>query len=141
MVAARLASVSAAVTQQHAAVSASTLWALSLSVLAGALGQLMLKAGSSRRASVEPNVGTAAMLLYTLRDGGTLLGLLLYIIAVVLWIAVLSRMEVSLAYPLAAVGYAINALAARLWLGERVSMRRLAGIGIIILGVAIVASS
>jgi multidrug transporter EmrE-like cation transporter len=53
----------------------------------------------------------------------------------------LSRVEVSIAYPMLSIGYVVNALAA-LWLfGEAVSVTRMAGIGIIIVGVYVVARS
>jgi len=53
----------------------------------------------------------------------------------------LSRVEVSIAYPLLSVGYVVNALAASYLFGEAVTPLRLAGIAIIILGVFIVARS
>jgi multidrug transporter EmrE-like cation transporter len=53
----------------------------------------------------------------------------------------LSRVEVSIAYPLLSVGYVVNALAAWYLFGEAVTMMRIVGIGVIILGVFIVARS
>ena len=53
----------------------------------------------------------------------------------------LSRVEVSIAYPMLSIGYVVNALAAYYLLGESVTPARLLGIGIIILGVFIVARS
>jgi multidrug transporter EmrE-like cation transporter len=53
----------------------------------------------------------------------------------------LSRVEVSIAYPMLSVGYLLNAVAAWYLFGEAVSVTRLVGIGIIIIGVYIVARS
>ena len=52
-----------------------------------------------------------------------------------------SRVEVSIAYPMLSIGYVANAIAAWYFFGEDVSVMRLAGIGVIIIGVYIVARS
>ena len=53
----------------------------------------------------------------------------------------LSRVEVSIAYPMLSVGYVLNAIAAWYLFGEAVTPMRLVGIGVIILGVFIIARS
>ena len=68
-------------------------------------------------------------------------GLACYVLSVIVWIMALSRVEVSIAYPMLSIGYVVNALAAWYLFGEAVSLTRLAGIGIIIVGVYIVARS
>ena len=64
-----------------------------------------------------------------------------YVISVVVWILALSRVEVSIAYPMLSVGYVINALAAWYLFGEAVTPMRMLGIGVIIVGVYMVARS
>ena len=68
-------------------------------------------------------------------------GLGCYVISVVVWIMALSRVEVSIAYPMLSVGYVLNAAAAWYLFGEAVTTVRMVGIGVIILGVFIVARS
>ena len=68
-------------------------------------------------------------------------GLACYAISVVVWILALSRVEVSVAYPMLSIGYVVNAVAAYLLFGEAVTLQRLVGIGIIVVGVYIVARS
>jgi multidrug transporter EmrE-like cation transporter len=68
-------------------------------------------------------------------------GIACYVVSVVVWILALSRVEVSIAYPLLSLGYVINAIAAWYWLGESVTPLRLLGIGIIVLGCFVVARS
>jgi len=63
------------------------------------------------------------------------------VVSVVVWIVALSRVPVSIAYPMLSIGYVVNALAAWYLLGEAVTPMRLAGIGIIVFGVFIVARS
>ena len=64
-----------------------------------------------------------------------------YALSIVIWLLALSRMPVSIAYPMLSIGYIVNAIAARLWLGEDLGAARLAGIAIIIVGVFVLAQS
>jgi multidrug transporter EmrE-like cation transporter len=111
-------------------------------VLLNAAAQLLLKAGTN-------SVGTFAFSLENALPVGWRLatephivgGLACYVVSVVVWIMALSRVEVSIAYPMLSVGYVVNAVAAWYLFGEAVSATRLMGIGIIIVGVYIVARS
>jgi len=100
-------------------------------VLLNAAAQLLLKAGTNAmplglRLTIEPHI---------------LAGLACYVVSVVVWIVALSRVPVSIAYPMLSIGYVVNAIAAWYLLGEAVTPMRLVGIGIIVLGVFIVARS
>jgi multidrug transporter EmrE-like cation transporter len=68
-------------------------------------------------------------------------GLACYAISVVVWVVALSRVPVSIAYPMLSIGYVVNAIAAWQLLGESLPPLRLAGVGVIILGVFMVARS
>jgi multidrug transporter EmrE-like cation transporter len=57
------------------------------------------------------------------------------------WVVALSRVDVSLAYPILSIGYVVNALVAMFFLGETVGLMRWAGITVILLGVGLVAQS
>jgi len=111
-------------------------------VLLNAGAQLLLKAGTNA-------VGVFAFSSDNLVPVGWKLatephivgGLGCYVLSVIVWILALSRVEVSIAYPMLSIGYAVNALAAWYLFGEAVTLTRLAGIGIIIVGVYIVARS
>ena len=58
-----------------------------------------------------------------------------------LWILALAKTPVSIAYPMVSLGFALNALLAWWLLGEAVTAMRMAGIGVIIVGVFLVARS
>jgi multidrug transporter EmrE-like cation transporter len=53
----------------------------------------------------------------------------------------LSRVEVSIAYPMLSIGYVLNAVAAWYLFGESLTAQKLVGIAFIILGVFLVARS
>ncbi|MDI6745825.1 MAG: SMR family transporter, partial [Rhodocyclaceae bacterium] len=64
-----------------------------------------------------------------------------YAISLIIWIMALSRVPVSIAYPMLSIGYLINALAAWALLNEPLGAQKLLGIGFIILGVWLIARS
>ncbi len=113
-----------------------------LGVLLNAAAQLLLKAGTNAIGhftfSTE-NILPIGMKIAS--EPHILGGLACYVISVVVWIMALSRVEVSIAYPMLSIGYLVNAIAAWYLFGEAVTIMRMTGIGIIIIGVYIVARS
>jgi len=111
-------------------------------VLLNAAAQLLLKAGTNvlgvisltrenwleqaTRMAVQPHF---------------IAGAACYGVSLVVWIIGLSRVPVSIAYPMLSLGYVINAIAAHYLLGESVTLARWLGIGFIVLGVWLVARS
>lgn len=65
-------------------------------------------------------------------------GLFCYVVSVIVWLMVLSRVEVSYAYPLLSVGYIVTAIAGYYLFGEALTLTRVLGIFVIILGVYLV---
>jgi multidrug transporter EmrE-like cation transporter len=113
-----------------------------LGVLLNAIAQLLLKAGTNAVGLFEFSAANALPVGFKLGTEPHILGgIACYVVSVVVWIMALSRVEVSVAYPMLSIGYVLNALAAWYWLGEAVTPLRLVGIGIIIVGVYVVARS
>ena len=118
-------------------------WVLS-GVLLNAAAQLLLKAGARSVGEISMSDGSAA--LWRSATGlalhpGILGGLACYAISVVVWIVALSRVEVSIAYPMLSIGYVVNAALAWWLFGEQVNPQRWLGIAVIIIGVVLVARS
>ncbi|MBN2125963.1 MAG: EamA family transporter [Deltaproteobacteria bacterium] len=65
-------------------------------------------------------------------------GLACYAVSVVVWLMVLSRVEVSYAYPLLSVGYIVTAFAGRSLFGENLGPVRWIGILVLCAGVYLV---
>jgi multidrug transporter EmrE-like cation transporter len=111
-------------------------------VLLNAAAQLLLKAGTNAIGHFDFSLANAWPVgLRIAREPHILGGLLCYAVSVVVWIMALSRVEVSVAYPMLSLGYVVNAIAAYYLFGEAVGGMRLAGIGVIIVGVLLVARS
>jgi multidrug transporter EmrE-like cation transporter len=113
-----------------------------IGVLLNAVAQLALKASVSGVGPIAVSLDTAVPMTMRLAAEPWLwAGLACYAVSVVVWILALSRVDVTIAYPMLSIGYVVNALAAWALLGEALSAGRLVGIGVIILGVFILARS
>ncbi|MDA0911586.1 MAG: SMR family transporter [Proteobacteria bacterium] len=113
---------------------------LLLGVLLNASAQVFLKFGMDR-------IGEFSFTLANIWPIGwkvatnyfVILGLMCYVISFVVWLMVLSRVPVGLAYPMVSIGYIVTAIAGYFLLGETLTATRVAGIFVIILGVYLVA--
>jgi multidrug transporter EmrE-like cation transporter len=113
-----------------------------LGVLLNAAAQLLLKAGTNVIGHFDFSAANVLPIGWKVATQPYIVGgLSCYVVSVAIWILALSRVEVSIAYPMLSIGYVVNAVAAYFLFGEAVSVQRLAGIGIIVLGVYVVARS
>ncbi len=115
-------------------------WALILilvCVFLGVAGELLFKTGAISLKNVDLAIspGTLSSILAILRNPVIIMGFVCYGIASVLWIIVLSRLDLSFAYPLYALMYAFVPIAAMFFLGEHVPVGRWVGILLIVTGV------
>lgn len=113
-----------------------------LSVLLNAAAQLFLKAGTNVVGTVSfGDANTLNTLMGIARVPWFWAGFACYGISLFTWIATLSRLPVSVAYPLVSIGYVLNALAAWWLFGESLTMQKLIGVGFIIIGVILVSTT
>ena len=109
-------------------------------VLLNAAAQLLLKAGTNAIGHFEFHLDNLLPIGLKLAFQPHILGgLACYVVSVVIWIMALSRVPVSVAYPMLSIGYVINAFVAWQWFGEALVAQKLLGIGFIIIGVFLVA--
>ncbi len=112
------------------------------SILLGAVGQIFLKQGMTALGPLAPSLRRAgAILVAVFRNARLFAGVALYFLSAVFWLYGLSRVELSYAYPLLALNMILVTLGARWILKERVSALRWAGVGLIAVGIALVAAS
>ena len=111
-------------------------------VLLNASAQLLLKAGTNAVGRFEfAAANIVPMATRIAFEPHILAGVACYAVSLVVWIMGLSRVEVSVAYPLLSLGYVINAVGAAVLFGEAVGAMRVAGIVFIIVGVSLIARS
>lgn len=111
-------------------------------VLLNAAAQLLLKAGTNAIGHFTFEWRNLFPIGWQVASEPHILGgLCCYGFSVVIWIMALSRVPVSMAYPMLSIGYVVNAAAAYWLLGESLSSQRLGGIFVVILGVFLIARS
>ena len=113
-----------------------------LSIAMSVAAQFLLKAavsGSAARTALAQahSVGDYASLLL---NRYLLAGFALYGLGAFAWLAVLSKWDVSKAYPLVGVGFVLS-LIVGLLLGERITVERALGVALICAGVVMVGRS
>jgi len=111
-------------------------------VLLNAAAQLLLKAGTNAVGRFEFSlanlVPVGMKLAFEPHIAG---GVACYVVSLVVWIMGLSRVDVSIAYPMLSIGYVLNAIAAWYLFGESLTAQKLVGIAFIVAGVFLVARS
>jgi multidrug transporter EmrE-like cation transporter len=120
----------------------STLLAAIGCVLLSVTAQFVIKAGMSsvavKAALAQPaGLHTAGALMLSPGIAG---GFVLYTLGAVLWLAVLARWDVSKAYPLEGLGFAL-ALIVGFMIGEQVTMMRTLGVLLICAGVFVISAN
>jgi len=111
-----------------------------LSVILNTIAQIALKAGMDKVGQFKYCWSNVVPIFTQIACNPYIIGaLFIYGFAVVVWMLVLSRVEVSIAYPMISLGYITTALAAYYYFDEPLSVTRIAGIVVIILGVYLVA--
>lgn len=112
------------------------------SVSLNALAQIFLRKAAmglgSGALALDRLVGTATALAI---NPFLLLGMSCYAISIAVWIAVLARVEVSVAYPFLSIGYVIVVLAGFAFLGENVTLLRVVGVALICAGLVCIFQS
>ncbi|WP_066269316.1 SMR family transporter [Hydrogenophaga palleronii] len=107
-------------------------------VLLSSAAQLAMKRGmAASGATSAADVGSTY--LQALGSPLVWLGLVLYGASAVLWLWVLSRLDVSVAYPLVSLGFVVTLALGVWWLGEPFSWLRVAGCTLIVVGVSLLA--
>lgn len=112
-----------------------------ISVFLGAMGQVLVKYGA---VSLELNFTIKYLLpsiFNILKNMPVMLGIISYGLSFLLWIKVLSKVELSYAYPMVSLGYVITMIFSYFVFKENISFIRILGIAFIILGVVLVSRS
>ena len=110
------------------------------SILTSVAAQFCLKAGmsdSAVKATIAHSAGLWQTAWAVFSNRYIVGGFVLYGLGAVVWLSVLSKWEVSRAYPMVGLGFVVTALIGGL-LGEQVTAQRLLGIVLIAAGVALI---
>jgi multidrug transporter EmrE-like cation transporter len=109
-------------------------------ILLNAGAQLLLKAGTNALGVITLTRDNWFSMLWRMAHTGPFIaGVACYGVSLPVWIMGLSRVPVSIAYPLLSLAYIINAIAAYFLFGEAMTVMRWLGLGLIIAGVFLIA--
>jgi drug/metabolite transporter (DMT)-like permease len=113
-----------------------------ISVLGGAIGQVLLKRGMSSMGPLTLSAGKLpSMLLAMGTNPFVVIGLVVYVGSTIFWLTALSRVDLSYAYPFASLSYIAMLIASWQIFHEDISILRLAGSFIILVGVILISRS
>ncbi len=105
-------------------------------VLLNAVAQIVLKKGMSLIGNISVDLNSIIhMVLKATTNVYIYLGLFCYVLSFLVWLVVLSRTEVSYAYPFLSIGYIVAAIVGYFWLGESMTFYKVGGIALICCGV------
>jgi multidrug transporter EmrE-like cation transporter len=109
-------------------------------VLLNAVGQLALKFGSIKinEYGSAPDI---ISLLEKYLNTPIVIGLACYVLSVATWVVALTRVDVSVAYPMLSIGYVVVAILAYLFFGEVITTQKVLAMGVIVVGVILLARS
>ncbi len=115
---------------------------IALSICAGVFGQLVLKQGMTRLGAQTISTSTLFdTVLKLVLSPWVIGGLAIYVAGTFFWLMVLSRVELSFAYPMTSMSYILIVLSSWYFLGEEISLLRIVGVLTIIVGVVVISQS
>lgn len=110
-----------------------------ISVLGSAGGQILLKLGMNKMGTVTLSLNQLPTILWQMATNPSVfIGLAVYLGGTVFWLAALSRVDLSYAYPFASISYVIMLIASWVLFGEKISIARVVGTFIIGIGVLLI---
>ncbi|NQT29798.1 MAG: EamA family transporter [Candidatus Saganbacteria bacterium] len=113
---------------------------LAVSILLAVTGQLLMKKGMMQFGAF-PIKELLSHLIPMFLNPFVFFGFACFGLSSIFWLVVLSRLPLSLVYPMVSVAYVLVAFASMIFFKESVSLARWMGIGIIILGVILISRS
>lgn len=110
------------------------------SILLAVAGQLLMKRGMMSFGAFPVNQ-LISRLIPIFLNPYVFMGFVLFGLSSIFWLVVLSRLPLSLVYPMVSVAYVVVAIASWYFFKENVSLVRWLGIAVIIVGVFLISRS
>lgn len=108
------------------------------SIALGATGQVLLKAGADKLRDLNLSLsGLLPSIWSLLKTPAIVIGMFCFGFSSLLWIKVLTKSELSYAYPMVSFSYVIVAIAAAIFFKEAITINKIFGIAAIVMGVFI----
>jgi multidrug transporter EmrE-like cation transporter len=108
------------------------------SILLAVPGQLLIKVGLNKMPTFS-DIGILPFLLKAFTSIHVLAGLSLYFTSAIIWVMVLSKVQLSVAYPMLAFGYVLIVLFSFLILKEPITISKIVSIILIVIAIILLA--
>jgi len=99
------------------------------------VGQLFLKYGMNQVGELDFSAGIIALFLSIFSNVFVVIGVLLFASSSFGWLLALSKVPLSLAYPIVSIGYVVVSVLSWILFQESLSPLRILGLGVIVTGV------
>ena len=107
---------------------------LGINIVLGVVGQFLIKFGVNKVGGWD-ELGLIKFMTSSFLSPFIVLGLAFYAFSAVLWVIMLSKLDLSVAYPALSIGYVLILLVSTLFVGEQVSPARFGGVFLIMVGI------
>ncbi len=110
-----------------------------ISVLTSVVGQLLLKVGMNKIGSITLSASQFLSITWKMATNPyVFIGLIIYLAGTIFWLAALSRVDLSYAYPFASLSYVVMLVASWMMFDEKITLSRLLGTVVIGIGVLLI---
>jgi drug/metabolite transporter (DMT)-like permease len=100
-------------------------------------GHLLIKMGLSHLAAIASPLPLWLRIFLCLTQSEVAAGLFVYFLGSLCWMMAVAQQEISFLYPLSSINYVLVVLASSTFFGETISLRRMAGVAFIVLGMVL----
>jgi drug/metabolite transporter (DMT)-like permease len=113
-----------------------------ISVIGGAAGQILLKRGMNSMGALTLAADQVGSILWRMATNPFVIaGLAVYAASTIFWLLALSRVDLSFAYPFASMSYIVMLIASWQLFSENISVMRLLGSAVVMVGVLLISRS
>lgn len=115
---------------------------LFMDILLGAVAQVLMKIGMQRHGKPNTQLKTLHKEVIRMYLGKyVFMGIILYSMSFLIWLFVISKIDLSYAYPLVSMNFVLIAVFSKIFFRENVSRKRWLSIALILVGVILVTLS
>jgi multidrug transporter EmrE-like cation transporter len=115
---------------------------LGIAIITTVLSQLLFKQGMIILGHINFSItNVLSLIVNIIKNPYLLTGLFFYGVSFLLWLIVLSKLKLSIVYPITSINFVLVILASYFLFGERLSIFQYSGISIIIIGVIMLAKT
>ncbi len=100
-------------------------------------GHLLIKSGLSAGRANSLGASLWGRIFHCVVQPEVATGLAVYFLGSLCWMLAVAQQEISFLYPLSSMNYVLVVIASSMFFGESVSLRRMAGVGLIVLGMVL----